>query len=492
MQRLLSYRFGDSSGPMETKPDVELGLSSHKKAEKTSFDARVDTSHTLEKLFAVQRETVSEYPGIQAYTRYLEASFKNLLEEKRLDVWEALGFQHLPTTNDCWDLLEVVLSVPSNLWSGKIDELANEVIRHYSASNMVDAAEGKAIPRPMEPITAKDAVSSALLPILGWTTMITSPTHNPENPPPGGNSRFSVKNEATTVCSLNVAFDRTITSVLKRFHQRFAVPLWKSRNRDTSPTATPQDVTLEISCIKLATLQDIANIHIVWVDDIQSHLAFDKVHRRLCIFRFPSFSALSVLDSSNPITAPVLEALVNGFESGESIDGISGRHSGHRRLHQEMLITYRMLFAPDSGSRRRAKKLLGELKGGVYGPAGEKTPANQYDKMLDVLCTLSSNSREFASLPPSLWPSIFRSVDDELKEQNGYNAEDFPIFGQRLEYLQKFVRRQQPSRLTDMWLDKRNMFQWYTFWAVLIFGGFSILIGILQLAVSIGQLAASF
>jgi len=67
-------------------------------------------------------------------------------------------------------------------------------------------------------------------------------------------------------------------------------------------------------------------------------------------------------------------------------------------------------------------------------------------------------------------------------------ARDFPIFGSRLLALQKHNQRQQPSRVRDLWRDRRNPLQWYTFWAVIVVGGLTVILAILQLAVSVAQL----
>jgi len=73
-----------------------------------------------------------------------------------------------------------------------------------------------------------------------------------------------------------------------------------------------------------------------------------------------------------------------------------------------------------------------------------------------------------------------------------YSAElDFPILGSRLLRIQAFNLRQQPRRIRDLWRDRRNPLQWYTFWAVLIIGGATILLGVLQLLVSTAQLVTS-
>jgi sterol desaturase/sphingolipid hydroxylase (fatty acid hydroxylase superfamily) len=78
---------------------------------------------------------------------------------------------------------------------------------------------------------------------------------------------------------------------------------------------------------------------------------------------------------------------------------------------------------------------------------------------------------------------------DELIESNTYSArDDFPVFGQRLLALQRYNRRHQPSKITDLWRNRQNPLQWYTFWAVLVVGGSGLLLAILQLIIGVLQL----
>lgn len=144
-------------------------------------------------------------------------------------------------------------------------------------------------------------------------------------------------------------------------------------------------------------------------------------------------------------------------------------------------MTYRLLFGQSRGSRSMAKAELKKLSDGD----------EEYDHLLDILCTRPYDSK-ISALPSSLWPVTCRNYENNLQEGSAYSAQDdFPMFGQRLAKLQDFSLRQQPHRLRDLWRDRRNPLQWYTFWAVLIFGGISIAIALLQLAVGVAQLVAS-
>lgn len=145
-------------------------------------------------------------------------------------------------------------------------------------------------------------------------------------------------------------------------------------------------------------------------------------------------------------------------------------------------MSYRLVFGQSRSARKLAIASLRLLK--------ERNP-KEYDPLLSLLCAQPYNSK-IRTLHVSLWPVSCRSFEDTLQEDSAYSSQDdFPMFGQRLAKLQEFNLRQQPSKLRDLWRDRRNPLQWYTFWAVLIFGGFSLLLALLQLIVAVAQLIAS-
>lgn len=143
-------------------------------------------------------------------------------------------------------------------------------------------------------------------------------------------------------------------------------------------------------------------------------------------------------------------------------------------LNQEVLMSYRLLFGQTGASRKRVRTQLQSIKQNLG-----------YDEFLERICC--QPSKQLRKLPSSLWPiSCRKVVEDTLQEEDTYSSQDdFPLLGQRLVKLQEYNLRQQPSRLRDLWRDRRNPLTWYTFWVVLIFGSVSITIALLQLAVAI-------
>jgi hypothetical protein len=148
---------------------------------------------------------------------------------------------------------------------------------------------------------------------------------------------------------------------------------------------------------------------------------------------------------------------------------------GNIQVSQEVLMSYRLLFGQTGASRNLAKTLLRKELGENH----------DYDELLDLLCC-TPHRPLVKKVPSTFWPVSCRDYDNILSEADSYSAQDdFPMFSQRLAALQEFSLRQQPSKLRDLWRDRRNPLQWYTFWAVLIVGGASIIIGLLQLVVAI-------
>lgn len=159
-------------------------------------------------------------------------------------------------------------------------------------------------------------------------------------------------------------------------------------------------------------------------------------------------------------------------------------------LEQEIILSYRLLFGQDGKSRKVARDEVCKLKNSF--------PNQSVDAMLSDLC---ERKYDYGSLwwktydkvlrgyPPEIWPITCRTMEGHLLQSDVYSArDDFPRLGPRLTKLQQFNSRQRPSRLTDLWRDRRNPLQWYMFWAVVLVGGVANILAALQLLVALVQL----
>jgi hypothetical protein len=162
-------------------------------------------------------------------------------------------------------------------------------------------------------------------------------------------------------------------------------------------------------------------------------------------------------------------------------DFLDSHNVALKEMMQEILLSYRVIF----GQSRASRKMYRSRQKALARDAGYT------DHLLDTLCG-EALGKQIRALSPELWPcSCLDGIgkDASLLEQSVYNTViDFPIFGMRLKELEQFSARQSPSVLKDLWTDRRDPLQWYTFWAVLWFGGLSVLLSVAQTALAASQL----
>lgn len=161
-------------------------------------------------------------------------------------------------------------------------------------------------------------------------------------------------------------------------------------------------------------------------------------------------------------------------------------------LEQEVILSYRLLFGQDGKSRKVAREEFSRLK--------NSCAKRNVDAMLLDLCERKyehgslwwkTYDKVLQGYPSEIWPITCRTMEGHLQQSNVYSArDDFPRLGLRLIQLQEFNLRQRPSKLTDLWRDRRNPLQWYTFWAVVLVGGVANILAALQLLVGIVGLQA--
>jgi hypothetical protein len=131
------------------------------------------------------------------------------------------------------------------------------------------------------------------------------------------------------------------------------------------------------------------------------------------------------------------------------------------QLLHEILLSYRLLFGQDKKSRRLFQSME-VFKGEPY-----------EDYLLAELCD---------SKTPAL-PTL-------CKEREFYRlSRDFPILRSRIAVVQQQMINLKPRGWREIWNDKRDSAQWYTFWAVIIFGGSGIFLSFIQAVLQALQLA---
>ncbi|KAF2722642.1 hypothetical protein K431DRAFT_266215 [Polychaeton citri CBS 116435] len=407
-----------------------------------------------------QMRQIRAIPTVISWCRHLEDCFRPLLNKDYSGVWSTLGVPPPRSTSDCWILLRAVSKVAA--------DIGDEGHSIEDVRNMIEISPGvdmQGTPPAALPDTQDSHCLIAIFATLCWSSMIFRPDLAwdlaLEAP------CLAVHQSQTNRSSLKMTFvERPIPVVFRNFQKAL-----DHRRLPRKPTRD-DGTTLFVSSFNYHSLRTIGKVRLIWIDNLSGHLTFEPKTRTLHVFRFPSFCALMTILGDRSV---LFEKLIHASFSID--DEIATKlESCSLQLSQEVLMSYRLLFGQSRAARGAGKALLQKL-------AAE----HSYDGLLVDLCT--KPQKKIKQLPASFWPISCRDFDMRLQEAESYSSQDdFPIFGSRLAVLQEFNLKQQPSKLRDLWRDRRNPLQWYTFWAVLIIGGISNIIAILQLVVAIIQI----
>ncbi|EGX90880.1 hypothetical protein CCM_07300 [Cordyceps militaris CM01] len=397
-------------------------------------------------------------PTIASWCRYLEGCFQPLLTEQYESVWLAFGLPRPKSPSHCWPLFEAVCRAVV-----EVDEEGYSIQDVWRLAKISIGSDSEAVAEEDGLITpaAHDECMIVVFAIICWGSMILQPQVTRRQ---SANPCLSVHQLSARHQGLKMDFVRRPIPVIFR---NFRKTLTSRQLQRTSVTGEP--CILFVSTINYHSLRTIGKVRLKWVDNLSSHLNFDSRTRTLSVFQFPSFCALSTIPSDRGI---LFEELVRTlFSTG---DEIVRELESSRQLGSEVLMSYRLLFGQTRAARKLGKTELQTIK-----------DSYDYDQLLDCLCT-NPRKEVVKKLPDSFWPASCRGLDNTLQEDDSYSSQDdFPMLGSRLAAIQEFNLRQQPSRLRDLWRDRRNPLQWYTFWAVLVVGGLSIILAILQLTAAI-------
>ncbi|KAK6507657.1 hypothetical protein TWF481_006082 [Arthrobotrys musiformis] len=422
----------------------------------------------LKLLFGLPERHMTEWPGVLLVCKHLENCFALLISSDYKIIWKIL--RSPPSTNpvSCWNWCFAVVQAAKQLPDEKAS--IEEVFKMLTTA--IDD----------EPLTItqqeKNQALLAIFAVFCWITVTFQPSlvkYESDDSRSGVGLSYRVEYAPRTEISHLQGGRRPLAKMFRAFTSRTeANPL-----QTATATSVNSDI-LYASVLNYFTLLTIGKVKIKWVDSLYNHLDFDRHTRILSIFRLPSFCVTKILESQSiGILNGIIDAVlpIASFKDDENNDP--------KAVHQEILLTYHLLFGQSPRSREKLKDLLDHIQS-----------SESVDPFLYTYCNRSnpwSPSSLFGAKAeafiPDLYPPSAVGLDNSLQKPDIYSTrDDFPVFGQRLLKLQQYNMGQQPSRWKDLWRDRRNPLQWYTFWAVVIVGGASIVLSILQLGVGIGQL----
>ncbi|KAI0433438.1 hypothetical protein F5Y09DRAFT_298931, partial [Xylaria sp. FL1042] len=229
---------------------------------------------------------------------------------------------------------------------------------------------------------------------------------------------------------------------------------------------------LHASILNYSAMWQWAHVNIQWVDHVGSHLLFNPMKRTLSIFAHPAYSAIFC---SGEFRKDLICRIIEGYPLGEGNTAADTLHL----MHQEVLLSYRLLFGWNSKSRQLFYS---------HRPP-ERMPDNDFLKALVGPIPRSRwkgviggprSATYLKRFPHTFWPEATLNHFNVLEEADEYSSAEFAIFAPRLHKLQHYCSRRNPRKAWGMWQDRRNPREWITFWAVVLVGGLSLLLSLLQ------------
>ncbi|KAL4821927.1 hypothetical protein BDW67DRAFT_149843 [Aspergillus spinulosporus] len=430
-------------------------------------------------LFGIKFEALVNFPGIESYCDYLEHdAFQPLMGPTFNSIWDLLSCANPKMSADCWDWGLAVLRVTQ---SEQPEISIHDILRRLEEQRW---GSKKSPGRDQD----KTYLYMAIFGVLCWSSLVVRPRLIfTEGLVPSLTCILPQGLKSTRNFSTHRLSERCMRPILTTFRS-FKLQHWGDQSDERGQGGSRETDSLYEASLNIHSLCYFGHVTIQWVDTISEHLRFNPANRRLSLFRFPTFCALLAVHGDSVCSA--IRSIA------EQLDPLSpeDRDQCCVSLEQEIILSYRLLFGQDDKSRKLAREEVYRLKNSY--------PNQSVDGMLLDLC---EREYEYGSLwwktydkvlrgyPSEIWPITCRTMEGHLQQHDVYSArDDFPRLGLRLIKLQQFNSRQRPSKLTDLWRDRRNPLQWYTFWAVLLVGGVANILAALQLLVALVQLQASF
>ena len=217
--------------------------------------------------------------------------------------------------------------------------------------------------------------------------------------------------------------------------------------------------TISSASFNAKFLSTIGEITIKWTDMLACHLDLDTSSNTLYVFQYPSFCMASLHDDQSEKTKSTL------YACGSTNMAIPywAKKEDITEILRETLLSYRLLFGQNKDSRQCFHFLKPH-----YDAIGEGA-----DKILIALC-----SKKKFTLPPGIRQSEIYDL-----------RKDFPILRYKIALLSQRLSRNRPRTWKQMWNDRRDSPNWYTFWALLVFGGTGIMLAFFQLVLQIIELS---
>lgn len=158
------------------------------------------------------------------------------------------------------------------------------------------------------------------------------------------------------------------------------------------------------------------------------------------------------------------------------------------RLDSEIRRSWAFLFATDSRLEIRKKDYESVDGNNLMNPTiyFNLKPYKLLERYEDI------RSLHLGKDTKSYYASEYQEMFETAQSKRLVPYAQFPVYANRLRQLRHYMDSQKPRGFRQLWKDKRDTLNYYTFWGVIIFGSLSIFLAFFSLAVSVAQTVASF
>ena len=328
----------------------------------------------------------------------------------------------------------------------------NSIIEHLSQLQLIQEATDEA---------TLSQIKNLVFSIIGWQTMLYKPDNGSCNL-----SELAIADETDGYrCASHFKLRQNNSHTsrpLDEFLHGFGLFL-PSRNFFPHTAGEDDDLReiLHVSptFFNAKLLNTIGKLQIRWTDVLACHLELDVSSNALYIYRYPSFCLANLFNPDQDTSKTTLQAC-----TGTSIAYWANTQEVNDLL-RETLLSYRLLFGQSKASRKFFRTLR----------PFHRMPKEGVDKFLAKLC-----SRERNPLP------------DSLRQSETYDLrKDFPVLRCKIAIIANRLSNKQPRTWKQIWNDRRDSPNWYTFWALLLFGGVGMTLAFIQVMLQIIEIILS-
>ena len=205
--------------------------------------------------------------------------FKSLADEKWTSEIDSLFYAEYELPGESLDKI-IQLSA----------EVASVIRKHggISICRLVQKLQIKGILCQEDDLSGDPFARSLIFNLIGWLSLLYIPARRIRS----NDLKIVIQSDKSAIRS-NVATEmaaRPLDELLRSFGDLLprSIARLPSKSQSLAEESIPA-TKFQVSHLNVATLRDIANMQIVWVDTISAHLEFDPTIPSLSLFKCPSF-----------------------------------------------------------------------------------------------------------------------------------------------------------------------------------------------------------